>query len=195
MTVYFFGGKLANLQVRRFLIPCIILLYIFFNLKVGEFFFGCVGERVAINDTYEQKIKDARSLFTKNLNIPEPKYYIQNTNCYNAVANFRSNEITISKRLMDDFSTEDLAGILGHEFAHLVSKGEKVEHWQADVKGAEFTSKKIQLNVNTKMISVLNDTYQENRLLFNIALALKLTYMASVTGLESRTDKIVKFAK
>ena len=153
-------------MVRLKLFAIFIVLYCFANIIVDLKLYSCVGPAVVVSDVYANKIKVATDLFIKPINFPEPKYRIKITQCYNAWASYQDNTIVISEPVIKNFSTKELAGILGHELAHIQADKQKVSvadqidnHWKIDVMGAELTSKEV-------MIKKLNRMLEENDNLF-----------------------------
>ncbi len=143
-------------------------VYVAANIVVGLAIYNCEGLVIPANDDHFQKIKLARSFFTKSPGILEPEYYIIITPCYNAWAVIKRNEtklIIISEPAINNFSPEELAGMLGHEFAHLIRWPENIPHWQIDVEGAKLTSKNILLKELDRMTEELDILYEKNKTL------------------------------
>lgn len=145
------------------------LPYFALNVYADHFLFDCAGDNVPVSGIYAEKIETARKLFTKPLSFPEPLYYVRITQCYNAWA-FGDNKVVVSEAAIKNLSSEELAGLLGHELAHTEAhiNQEFPEHWKIDVRGAEFTSKEIMIKKLNRMLKEYNNIFENNKLLMNI---------------------------
>jgi len=105
--------------------------------------------------------------------------------------------IIISQRIIDEFSTKDLAGILGHEFGHLILSSKQVpvrkqmqKHWEVDIIGAELTSKQTMIGANERQIYSYNQFFKEHKMLkFTLPLVYR-DYIRIVTDYELRNNKV-----
>ena len=135
---------MAPLKLKRLPLEVCLFLYLFSNLIFQVLVFDC-GEQNIIPATgdYMIKIKAARKLFTKEINILEPTYYINISKCYNAETNIY-NQVIINEPLIKNYTSEELAAILGHEIGHIKVWRERIEvndHSDIDAIGASLTSK------------------------------------------------------
>ncbi len=165
---------MARLKLFTFL----LFLYCVSNTFVYSYIYSCSGSKIVASGVYAEKIKMARGLFTKSINFPEPKYYIKITQCYDAWADYRSTyKVILSESVARNFSIEELAGILGHELAHIQAhlRKEHPEHWQIDAVGAELTSKKAEISQLERMLKEYNNIFEKNKLLIY---AFPLSYLS-----------------
>lgn len=133
--------------------------------------YNCNGSKIIASGVYAEKIKMARKLFTKPINFPEPEYYIKLTQCHNAWANIDKSIVIIAEPIVKDYSPKELAGILGHELAHIqehLQKGKPSEHWKIDVMGADLTNKDIITTKINRILKECENIFENNKLLMYV---------------------------
>lgn len=171
--------------------------YLFLNLFIDNSLFFCRSIEQKPTEMQMQKIKQARNLFSVNPNIPEPDFMIKTGQCFNAWADSEKNFIIISQRVADEFSAEEIGGILGHEFGHLIAslqlmpEGKQLkEHWKIDIIGAGLTSKELVIKGNNRMISSLDGIFKEKKLLIYMFTFSYFDYLYIVNDYNLRNNKI-----
>ena len=176
-----------------FYFPLLVLaiLYVSLNRASPSMVYNCDGQEVIPTVLQAEKINEALHLFKRTPRIkirPILSFYIKTTQCYNAWANMGKNSIIISQPVIENFTVEELAGILGHEFGHLESPYE-VEHWRIDAIGIDLTSKKILIKELGRMKLEIDNSFWNNRLIYIFPLAHENRYEL-YHDFESRIEKI-----
>ncbi|OGN04721.1 MAG: hypothetical protein A2659_01185 [Candidatus Yanofskybacteria bacterium RIFCSPHIGHO2_01_FULL_44_24] len=158
-----------------------------------DYLFNCFGPDLEPIGVSDAKIRAARKLFTRTPLIGEPIYFVKKTHCYNgwAGSSDASSVVVISQAVMDEFSIEELAGLIGHEIAHLENPLSNREHWEVDLRGAELTTKELMIKKLEKMAAVYTDIYDKNMIFGLPALRARLI----VRDFRERLEKIKTFAK
>ncbi len=188
---------MARLKSFIFLV---LVLYLVLGAFVDNHILNCKGPEIVASGVYAAKIKMARGLFTKSINFLEPEYDVKITQCYNAWADWTNTnkaKVIVSEPLVRDFSTEELAGELGHELAHLQAHAQKEypEHWKIDVMGAELTSKDIMLSKLNRMIREYDNLFEKNKLLMYVFPLSYLNYTRIRSEFVFRVDKVNNYFK
>lgn len=145
-----------------------IIIYLIFNAGSHVSLYTCLGFLSKPTKAEIHKIKQARNLFIVEPGVKEPGFFIQHSQCYNAWADPNKNLISISRPVINEFSVEELAGTLGHEYGHLIASsrstptGEQMrEHWKIDIVGAELTGKKLALKANYRFASIHAELFKK----------------------------------
>lgn len=187
-------------RLKSLLILLFILIspfiYITSDTFVYHHLFDCTGSEIIASGVYAEKIKTARKLFTKPLDFPEPEYYIKSTQCHNAWA-LGAQKVIVSESIIQNFTPEELAGILGHELTHTRThtRNEFPDHWEIDVAGAKLTSKK---NHDKKLVRMLNEydnLYEDNKLLMYAFPFSYSTYLSIRNDYIFRIDMVNRYLK
>ena len=150
-----------------------VFLFVFINFLAANHLYSCGGFADFSHVPTEfqlAKIQEARKLFTKQPETEEPDFFIRTGPCYNAWADAKKHQIIISQQIMANFSVEELAGVLGHEYAHLIIYEQKIlsnedalkQHWKVDLWGAKLTSKEVMLKTNKKQIAVHTSFFDDD---------------------------------
>jgi len=181
------------------LLPLILFslfIYIVSDTFVYAHLFDCAGSEAIASGVYAEKIKTARKLFTKPLDFPEPEYYVKSTQCYNAWS-LGTEKVIVSESVIQNFTPEELAGILSHELAHTRThiQNEYPSHWEIDVMGARLTSKKIMLKKLVRMLNEYDNLYEDNKLLMYAFPFSYSTYIAIRNDYLFRIDMVNTYLK
>ena len=179
-------------MVRSQIVLIVISAYLVLNGIASSYIFDCKGKNLVPNNQQIEKIELARKLFRREPRIHKPselRYLIRITSCYNAWADKANNIIIISEPVISNFSTEELAGILGHEFGHFESWDEK-EQSEIDAIGASVTSKSTMLKQLNKMIVSFNDIPGNNKIAMRTLILPNLIYWLTIQDFNLRINKI-----
>lgn len=137
----------------------IVVLALFSVMSLGAHSkvdsFTCHGPDVRPTARQKAKIEKSLSLFSRQPKIVKPKFLIRKAGsmCHNAWADPLNNRVVLARPSVEDFSAEELTGLIAHEIAHLESPQETA-HWKTDLRGAELTSKKIMILEFMKMRAI-----------------------------------------
>ena len=108
-----------------------------------------------VSSQYDVRIKEGRRLFNRDIAINEPEYhYWKGLEALNARCRFLpdTSVVSFTEDILRDFDTEELAGVLAHEIAHLeeISKKGKRDRraeWEVDISAAEMVGKSTMLRM------------------------------------------------
>ena len=168
----------------------IMLIYFGLNLVMAGSIFNCSGNVVSPTVLQTAKIKAARYTFKRDPKVSkEPNYFIKTTPCYDAAAFKGKNTIIFSEAVVRDFSIEELAAMMGHEFGHLESR-QKMEHWEIDAIGVELAGRSAMLGALNKSVFKIRNMFDDNQILIYVFPFSYLSYHLAINQFKSRIEKI-----
>ena len=179
--------------MRLFLL-LLLSIFLITNLLVNDEVCVCTSgqEREPTAQEY-QKISQALFLFRLEPDIPAPSFRIKEGYCVNAWADYERNAVVVSKQLLNDHTVEELAGLLGHEFGHLVLFFKSVrggEHWRTDIVGAELVGKELIIKQNRKQIHYL--TLRKEGWLAYLLPLVRFNYTYAINDYDLRIKKVAE---
>ena len=130
---------------------------------------SCHGPDTSPSVFYQARIDESLKLFSTKPKITKPEFLVRHagTRCHNTWADILRNRVIISEPIFRDFSSEELAGLIAHEIAHIELR-DKGPHIQMDLRGAELTSTSIMLAKLKRMLSICIDLKKTKGLTYSI---------------------------
>ncbi|MDO8495872.1 MAG: M48 family metalloprotease [bacterium] len=174
----------------KLVVGVVVIFYLVLNILVTGYIFNCSGSLISPTELQITRIKAAKRIFKREPRVKEePEYFVKITSCYNAWSIKRENRIIISEAVIRDYSIEELASIIGHEFGHLESWQER-RHWKIDAIAVELAGKSAALKQTNKLISGANNMFNNHQVLAYIFPFACLNYYSMIGNLRSRLQKI-----
>lgn len=181
-------AHLKSVVIVTFVPLCFI--YLLLNIWVTGHIFNCSGNLISPTESQIIRIKAARRIFKREPKVKEePEYFVKTTSCYNAWSIKRENRIILSEAVIRDYSTEELASIIGHEFGHLESWQEE-KHWKIDAIAVEFAGKSAARKRLSRLTLGETNMFSNHRVLTYIFPLAYLYHYLLMDDLRSRTEKI-----